>query len=152
MVKVPLVSGRRNVVSFSDGGINYIFDVQWNNRLQLYSTDIYENDVLTLSGIMLAVGLNVLDGLLDTNLTNLYCVNVGFPSTEIGFDDLDSSGYVIIDDEWVILAEEEAYYATLTDKIYAPVNIVKTQIFIETEGGDILQDTNLELMQTVGEY
>lgn len=152
MIRVPLVNGRRNIISFQESGIIYNFDTQWNNRLQLYQADIYENGVLVLAGCMLVVGINVIEGLTGINIINLYCIKVGFPSSEIGFEDLGDAGFVVIDDQWEIKTAEDIYYASLTENVYIPVNIIKDNQLIDTVGGDTLQDTDLDFLLTSGKY
>ena len=98
MIRIPLKSGRHSSISCALLGDIYIFELQWNNRLELYQMDIYQSSILVATGIMLVVGVNIIDGLLGINLPNIYCVKIGFPFEEIGFDDMDTIGFIVVDD------------------------------------------------------
>lgn len=152
MVRIPLTSGRHNIISFPKDGIIYTFDIQWNNRVELYQADIYEAGVLVLAGVMLVSGIDMIQGLTGITLVNLYGLKIGFPQEEIGFDDMSTVGYVVTDEEWLIQTQDDAYYAALQESVYVPVGVVPASITIETMSGDVLHSMTMDIIQTVGKY
>ncbi len=107
MIKIPLVSGRNKAVATSIGDYTYVFETQWNNRLELYTMDIYQEGVLVLAGIMIVAGINIIEGLTGIALPNIYCVNPIEAFEEINFDGLTDEGFVVTDTTDLITSDEE---------------------------------------------
>lgn len=147
MIRIPLLSGRRNQIASTVSGTSYIFDVQWNNRLELYSVDIYENATLIIGGLALVCGLNIIDGFTGFKIPNIYCAKIGFPQEEIGFDDLSEIGYIVVDSDWLILEEEEAL-ALANSTIIVPAN---SALYARTEHLALLTYADEVLTSVLGD-
>lgn len=155
MIRIPLLTGRRTQVASPISGDTYIFDVQWNNRLELYSMDIYENNILVFGGLALVSGLNILSGFVGVSLPNIYCAKIGFPQEEIGFDDMSEIGYVVVDDGWLIVAEEEAIALANSQIIVSSDAIAYTateNLEILTYADEVLTSVLGEELETYGLY